>query len=34
MISRGNNETEVKNRLAAISKVIEKEILKRGGIIC
>jgi nicotinamide-nucleotide amidase len=34
MISRGNNKTEVKNRLAAISKVIEKEILKRGGIIC
>jgi molybdenum cofactor synthesis domain-containing protein len=34
MISRGDNETEVKNRLAAISKVIEKEILKRGGMIC
>jgi nicotinamide-nucleotide amidase len=34
MISRGNNEAEVKNRLAAISKVIEKEILKRGGMIC
>ena len=34
MISRGDNETEVKNRLAAISKVMEKEILKRGGMIC
>jgi hypothetical protein len=34
MISRGDNEKDVKNRLAAISKVIEKEIVKRGGIIC
>lgn len=34
MISRGDNEKEVKNRLAMISKVIEKEIVKRGGIIC
>jgi molybdopterin-biosynthesis enzyme MoeA-like protein len=34
MISRGDNEKEVKNRLAAISKVIEKEVVKRGGIIC
>ncbi|HJU96312.1 MAG TPA: molybdopterin-binding protein [Nitrososphaera sp.] len=34
MISRGDNKTEVKNRLAEISKVMEKEILKRGGMIC
>lgn len=34
MISRGDNEKEVKNRLVTISKVIEKEIVKRGGIIC
>lgn len=34
MISRGDNEKEVKNRLERISKVIEKEIVKRGGIIC
>jgi nicotinamide-nucleotide amidase len=34
MISRGDNEKEVKNRLAVISKVIEKEVVKRGGIIC
>jgi molybdopterin-biosynthesis enzyme MoeA-like protein len=34
LISRGDNEKEVKNRLAAISKVIEKEVVKRGGIIC
>ncbi|HZB79721.1 MAG TPA: molybdopterin-binding protein [Nitrososphaera sp.] len=34
LISRGNNEKEVKNRLATISKIIEKEIVKRGGIIC
>jgi nicotinamide-nucleotide amidase len=34
MISRGDDEKEVKNRLVAISKVIEKEIVKRGGIIC
>ena len=34
LISRGDNEKEVKNRLAEISKVIEKEIVKRGGIIC
>jgi molybdenum cofactor synthesis domain-containing protein len=34
LISRGDNEKEVKNRLAVISKVIEKEIVKRGGIIC
>ena len=34
MISRGDNEKEVKNRLDAISKVIEKEVVKRGGIIC
>jgi nicotinamide-nucleotide amidase len=33
MISRGDDEKEVKNRLAEISKVIEKEIVKRGGII-
>ena len=34
MISRGDNKTEVKNRLAEISKVMEKEILERGGMIC
>jgi nicotinamide-nucleotide amidase len=34
LISRGDNEKEVKNRLATISKVIEKEVVKRGGIIC
>jgi molybdenum cofactor synthesis domain-containing protein len=34
LISRGGNEKEVKSRLAAISKIIEKEIVKRGGIIC
>lgn len=34
LISRGHNEKEVKRRLAAISKIIEKEIVKRGGIIC
>jgi molybdenum cofactor synthesis domain-containing protein len=34
LISRGDNEKEVKDRLAAISKVIEKEIVKLGGIIC
>jgi nicotinamide-nucleotide amidase len=34
LISRGDNEKEVKNRLAVISKVIEKEVVKRGGIIC
>jgi nicotinamide-nucleotide amidase len=34
LISRGYNEKEVKSRLAAISKIIEKEIVKRGGIIC
>ncbi|MDQ4101249.1 MAG: molybdopterin-binding protein, partial [Thermoproteota archaeon] len=34
LISRGHNEKEVRNRLATISKIIEKEIVKRGGIIC
>lgn len=34
MISRGDNKKEVRNRLSAISKVIEKEIVKRGGVIC
>jgi nicotinamide-nucleotide amidase len=34
LISRGHNEKEVKNRLATISKIIEKEIVKHGGIIC
>ena len=34
LISRGDNEKEVKDRLAAISKVMEKEILKQGGMIC
>jgi nicotinamide-nucleotide amidase len=34
MISRGDDEKEVKERLAAISKVIEKEIVKLGGTIC
>jgi nicotinamide-nucleotide amidase len=34
LISRGDNEKEVKKRLAAIAKVIEKEIVKLGGTIC
>jgi molybdopterin-biosynthesis enzyme MoeA-like protein len=34
MVSRGDNKKEVRNRLSAISKVIEKEIVKRGGVIC
>jgi nicotinamide-nucleotide amidase len=34
MISRGENEKEVKDRLSAISKIIEKEIVKLGGTIC
>jgi nicotinamide-nucleotide amidase len=34
LISRGDNEKEVKKRLAAIAKVIEKEIIKLGGTIC
>jgi len=34
MISRGDNEQEVKIRLATISRNIEKEIVKLGGIIC
>lgn len=34
IISRGDNEKEVKSRLALISKNIEKEIVKLGGIIC
>jgi nicotinamide-nucleotide amidase len=34
LISCGDDKKEVKNRLVAISKVIEKEIVKRGGIIC
>jgi len=34
LISRGDNEKEVKKRLAAIAKVIEKEIVKLGGMIC
>jgi nicotinamide-nucleotide amidase len=34
LISRGHSEKEVKSRLAAISKIIEKEIVKCGGIIC
>ncbi len=33
MISRGGNKKEVKNRLSGISKIIEKEIAKRGGVI-
>ena len=32
LISRGDDEKEVKKRLAEISKVIEKEIVKLGGI--
>ena len=34
LISRGDDEKEVKKRLAAIAKVIEKEIVKLGGSIC
>jgi nicotinamide-nucleotide amidase len=34
LISRSDNEKEVKKRLAAIAKVIEKEIIKLGGTIC
>jgi molybdopterin-biosynthesis enzyme MoeA-like protein len=34
LISRGDDEKEVKERLAVISKVIEKEIVKLGGTIC
>jgi nicotinamide-nucleotide amidase len=34
LISRGDNEKEVKDRLAGISKDIEKEIVKLGGTIC
>jgi nicotinamide-nucleotide amidase len=34
LISRGDDEKEVKERLAGISKVIEKEIVKLGGTIC
>ncbi|HET6780266.1 MAG TPA: molybdopterin-binding protein, partial [Nitrososphaera sp.] len=34
LISRGDEEKEVKKRLAAIAKVIEKEIVKLGGSIC
>jgi nicotinamide-nucleotide amidase len=34
IISRGDNEKEVKSRLTLISKNIEKEIVKLGGIIC
>ena len=34
LISRGENEKEVKSRLTTISNIIEKEIVKRGGIIC
>ncbi|HEY6756407.1 MAG TPA: molybdopterin-binding protein [Nitrososphaera sp.] len=34
LISRGDDEKEVKKRLAMISKVIEKEIVKLGGAIC
>ena len=34
LISRGDDEKEVKKRLAAIAKVIEKEIIKLGGTIC
>ncbi|HJU33766.1 MAG TPA: molybdopterin-binding protein [Nitrososphaera sp.] len=34
MISRGDNEKEVKNRLMTISKIIKREVVKRGGIIC
>jgi molybdopterin-biosynthesis enzyme MoeA-like protein len=33
LISRGENEEDVKSRLITISKIIEKEIVKRGGII-
>jgi nicotinamide-nucleotide amidase len=34
LISRGDDEKEVKKRLDAIAKVIEKEIVKLGGSIC
>ena len=34
LISRGDDEKEVKERLTGISKVIEKEIVKLGGTIC
>ncbi len=34
MISRGNDKKEVKKRLSAIAKVIEKELARLGGRIC
>jgi molybdopterin-biosynthesis enzyme MoeA-like protein len=34
LISRGDDEKEVKKRLTAIAKVIEKEIVKLGSTIC
>jgi nicotinamide-nucleotide amidase len=34
LISRGNDEKEVKKRLDAIAKVIEKEVARLGGGIC
>lgn len=34
LISRGDDEKEVTERLAGISKVIEKEIVRLGGTIC
>ncbi len=34
LISRGDDEKEVKKKLAEIAKVIEKEIVKLGGIRC
>lgn len=34
LISRGNDEREVKRRLDAISKMIEQEIARLGGWIC
>jgi molybdenum cofactor synthesis domain-containing protein len=34
LISRGNDKKEVKRRLTAIAKVIEKEIARLGGRIC
>jgi molybdenum cofactor synthesis domain-containing protein len=34
LVSRGDDEKEVKKRLVGMAKVIEKEIVKLGGTIC
>lgn len=34
LVSRGNGEKEVKKRLGAIAKIIEKEVASLGGRIC